>query len=207
MQRPRCSNVTPIGATMSSEIFKNAFSQGPVVIFVWESITGEWPVSEVSENVEELTGWPPKSFLDGEINYADLIHPDDLEHVSAEEAAWKEQLSRTGVNIKYRIVSRTGEIRHVSEFTQNVFEDDGTVNHLVGYIVDVTEHYESEEARRAAELAEKVEVRVSGQYEPRDPHPDERHYRNGGIADEKCGLDDKQDSFREDNSSLRATLC
>ena len=141
---------------MISDLFFKTFTQGPVCIFMWENITGDWPVVEVTPNVEALTGWPASAFLNKEINYASLIHQDDLERVGAEEDAWKQQRSLHGINMKYRIVTRSGEVRHVSEFTQNVFADDGTITNLVGYIMDVTDLYESEEARRAAESAERA---------------------------------------------------
>lgn len=181
---------------MDSDLFRKAFSQGPVMMFVWENITGEWPVIEATRNVETLTGWPQEAFLSGEINYATLIHPDDLDRVGREEDIWKNRRSRDGINMKYRIVSRTGEVRHVSEFTQNVFSEDGDILHLVGYIVDVTEHYESEEARRAAELAEKSksEFLANMSHEIRTP-------MNGiiGMAEllARSGLTEKQESFAE----------
>ena len=145
-----------VGSGMISDLFFKTFTQGPVCIFMWENITGDWPVVEVTPNVEALTGWPASAFLDKEINYASLIHKEDLQRVGAEEDAWKQQRSQHGINMKYRIVTRSGEIRHVSEFTQNVFADDGSMTNLVGYIMDVTDLYESEEARRAAESAERA---------------------------------------------------
>ncbi|MEM7425103.1 MAG: response regulator [Pseudomonadota bacterium] len=179
---------------MDDALFQKVFTQGPVSIFRWKNITGEWPVAEVTANVEELTGWSAGDFLDGKINYADLIHPEDLERVGAEEDAWKQTRSRKGINMKYRIVTRSGETRRVSEFTQNVFDSDGEVPYLVGYIMDVTGQHESEEARRAAEAAErsKAEFLANMSHEIRTP-------MNGvmGMAEllSKTELDNKQRSF------------
>ena len=181
---------------MDEKLFEQVFTQGPVSIFQWENITGDWPVVQVTSNVEQLTGWPASAFLSGEINYAGLIHPDDLERVGKEEDAWKQKRSRQGINMKYRIVNRSGDIRHVSEFTQNVFSETGSVDYLVGYIMDVTDHYESEEARQAAEQAEraKSEFLANMSHEIRTP-------MNGvmGMAEllSKTELDAKQKGFAE----------
>ena len=181
---------------MDSDLFRKAFSQGPVMMFVRENITGEWTVVEASCNVEALTGWPREAFLSGAVTHADLIHPDDLDRVRREEDAWKSNRSPTGINMKYRIVTRTGDVRHVSEFTRNVLSEDGGIQHLAGYVIDVTEHHESEEARRAAELAEKSksEFLANMSHEIRTP-------MNGiiGMAEllTRSGLTDRQDSFAE----------
>jgi len=181
---------------MDSDLFRKAFSHGPVMMFVRQNVNGLWPVVEASCNVEALTGWPREAFLSGAVTHADLIHPDDLERVGREEDAWKSHPSPTGINMKYRIVTRTGDVRHVSEFSRIVLPEDGGIPHLVGYVVDVTEHHESEEARRAAELAEKSksEFLANMSHEIRTP-------MNGiiGMAEllTRSGLTDRQGSFAE----------
>ena len=42
---------------IENSVWSSVFDTGPVCIFMWENITGEWPVVEVTENVEKLTGW------------------------------------------------------------------------------------------------------------------------------------------------------
>ena len=138
---------------MDSSFFKKIFNDGPVSVFMWENITGCWPVVEVTRNVERLTGWPAEEFLSGARDYASLIHENDLERVGAEENAWKEQKSKNAINMTYRIVTRDGSIRHVSEYTQSIFSDDGKITHLIGYIMDITDQRRMEDAKEAAELA------------------------------------------------------
>ncbi|MEM7214931.1 MAG: response regulator [Pseudomonadota bacterium] len=141
---------------MKHDFWNNVFDTGPVCIFMWENITGEWPVVEVTKNVESLTGWPDTEFLSGTRNYADLIHKDDLARVEAEEDAWKNHSSEKTVNMNYRITNKDGEVRYVSEHTQRVVADDGEITHLVGYLVDVTDHWLTIQERDIAESAERA---------------------------------------------------
>lgn len=181
---------------MDYDLFQKTFSQGPVSIFRWKNVTGEWPVVEVTPNIEELTGWTAEDFLAGKISYASLIHPEDLERVSAEEDAWKQTKSQKGINLKYRIVTKDGEERQVSEFTQNVFDEDGEIPFLTGYIMDVTGQHESEKARRYVEAAErsKAEFLANMSHELRTP-------MNGimGMTEllSKTELDNRQRGFAD----------
>lgn len=141
---------------MVDVLTKRIFNDGPVCIFMWENITGSWPVVQVTPNIVNLTGWTDDEFLSGDRNYADLIHEDDLERVGQEEEAWKSKRDHSVVNMNYRIVNKNGDIRHVSEYTQNMFSDDGQITHLIGYILDVTDHWNVEQARQAATAAERA---------------------------------------------------
>ena len=123
---------------MANDTWGKVFDNGPVCMFMWENITGEWPVVSVTKNVEKLTGWSEEDFLNASKNYADLIHEDDLARVEQEEDAWKSQKSTDGINMNYRIKTKSGEILHIAEFTQNVFDKNGEISHLVGYLLDVT---------------------------------------------------------------------
>ena len=122
--------------SFGEEFWNRVFSEGPVSIFLWENITGEWPVVKVTSNIEKLTGWKDEEFLSGRRNYADLIHEDDLARVETEEDAWKNSGSAEGVNMNYRIVDSSGNVRHVSEFTQGIRNEAGEITHLVGYILE-----------------------------------------------------------------------
>ncbi len=133
------------------DFFMKVFNSGPACVFMWENITGEWPVVRVTPNVERITGWTVAEFVGGVIQYADLIHPDDVERVGAEEDAWKKENKLTGNHMDYRIIDKSGKTRYVSEYTQNVCGRDGEITHLIGYIVDATDQRHMEEARDRAE--------------------------------------------------------
>ncbi len=141
---------------IGNEIWDEVFNTGPVSMFVWENITGEWPVVKVTQNIKTLTGWSDQEFLAGEKNYADLIHPDDIERVNAEEQAWKDSGGSDNINMVYRIVDKDSQIKHVSEYTQTIKNGEGTITHLVGYIIDVTNHQLVIEEKRVAENADRA---------------------------------------------------
>ena len=141
---------------IKDDVWRDVFDNGPVSIFMWENITGEWPGVEVTKNIEELTGWTDQEFLRGERNYADLIHKDDLERVEAEEDEWKRTRATPFIKMNYRIVTKSGGERHVSEYTQEVPDATGKVTHLVGYIVDVTDHWLTVQEKNNAKQAERA---------------------------------------------------
>jgi len=141
---------------LKNVMWADVFNNGPVCMFLWENITGEWPVVEVTKNIEILTGWDDQDFLSGKKNYADLIHKDDLARVEAEEEVWKKNWHTESVNMNYRIVKKSGEIKHVSEYTQCLKDEDDNITHLVGYIIDVSNHYLTVEEKKAAQNADRA---------------------------------------------------
>ena len=62
--------------------------------------------------------------------------------------------------MNYRIVDSSGNVRHVSEFTQGIRNEAGEITHLVGYILDVTNHYLVVQEKKAAEAWEVNPLRL-----------------------------------------------
>ena len=137
-------------------LWSKVFSEGPICIFMWENITGAWPVVKATPNVENLTGWTPEYFISEGRDYADLIHKEDVERVNAETDAWQDGNEHGGLRLRYRIVTKSGDVRFVTENTQFVHSDDGEVTHLIGYITDVTDNNELEQEKLRAESAERA---------------------------------------------------
>ena len=90
----------------------------------------------MSDAVLDLTGWAASAFAEGEVEYKDIVHPDDLTRVSddAKTALIQDQKYQ----LEYRIISRDGQERWVSESASVSRHPDGK-NRIHGLILDITE--------------------------------------------------------------------
>ncbi len=110
--------------------------------------TPEWPMELVSEGAEPLTGHSAEAFLSGRVQFGDLIVPEDQEAVWAAVQAAVEK--HEPFRITYRIRHADGSIRHIWEQGRGVFDEDGRLLALEGFICDVSD---AERARADAERA------------------------------------------------------
>ncbi len=117
-------------------------NKSPAVVFLWLNSSG-WPVEFVSENVHQF-GYTSSELMKGEVTFADIIHPDDVQRVASEV---KEYLSEDidYFTQLYRIVSPTGDLYWVDDRTLVRRDNSGTVTHLQGIVVDVTDRKRIEE--------------------------------------------------------------
>jgi PAS domain S-box-containing protein len=136
-------------AELALETERDMFKQGPAVVFKWEDTEG-WPIRYVSENVESVFGYTADELRSSEFRYADLVHDDDLDRLKREMA---EHESETGDPFNpdpYRVLTADDAVRWVMEYTRDMNED-GQRNHLLGYIVDITERKRRERELEARE--------------------------------------------------------
>jgi diguanylate cyclase (GGDEF)-like protein/PAS domain S-box-containing protein len=96
-----------------------------------------WTMIFLSAGVETLTGYPPSAFTgDHAMSYASLIHPDDRAKVADDtNAAVRE---RRPFQLSYRITTATGKLRWAWEQGSAVYDEDGNVEALEGFIADIT---------------------------------------------------------------------
>jgi PAS domain S-box-containing protein len=133
-----------VGLSESEERFRTLVANVPGVIFRC-SIDNDWTMEFLSDEVEELVGYPASDFIASRVRtFASVIHPEDAPVLSQEvEAAVNEERPYT---IEYRTVHRDGSIRHVVERGQAILGRDGE-RKLDGAIFDVTEHWTTENER------------------------------------------------------------
>lgn len=136
--------------------------------------TARRTLHEVSEPIQEITGYPASAFLrrDGKA-YSDLVVPEDTEVIerALEEYVHPGQTFR----LEYRIRRADGEIRWISEWG-TVAEDEQHRPVLEGVLVDVTERKVAEQA--LAELPRKLSRYLSPEI-----------YRTIFESDEDVGLE------------------
>lgn len=97
----------------------------------------DWSMLFISDAVEALTGWPAGDFLRGSISFGRIIHEDDAGRVGdlvAQALAAGESYS-----LEYRLHTREGGIRWVSETGRGVTGARGEVQWIDGVIVDMTD--------------------------------------------------------------------
>ncbi|HZH89264.1 MAG TPA: PAS domain S-box protein [Pyrinomonadaceae bacterium] len=110
-----------------------------------------WTMLFVSEGCLELTGYAPGDLTGNrKVSYADLIHADDRQKV------WDEVQSALAEKRRFRLVYRLltaaqGE-RWVWEQGHGIFSAEGEQIAIEGFITDITDRVQAEDALRAAEL-------------------------------------------------------
>ncbi len=112
----------------------------------------DWTMELVSEGCFPLTGYQPSDLLDSaRVTYGQIIHPDDRDVV------WQQvQNSLSGrqpFQITYRIITAGNKIKWVWEQGQGLYDDNGNVTALEGFISDITERLQAEQNRIQLETA------------------------------------------------------
>lgn len=106
----------------------------------------DWPMVFISEAVQQLTGHGAEEFTqpNAQVTFGSLCHPDDVERIAKEVADNKQ------FTIEYRIITKSGDVRWVTEHGVHVLDDDGNTVYLDGFISDITTRREMEEELKAA---------------------------------------------------------
>ena len=137
----------------SERRFSTLLSNAPAMVYRCTNEPG-WPMQFVSSYATELTGYAVADFTNNsELEYGDLILQEEQERV------WKEVQAaldgRERFKIGYPISRKDATIRHVEEIGQGIYDQDGTVLAIEGFITDVTERKLAElELKQAKEQAE-----------------------------------------------------
>jgi PAS domain S-box-containing protein len=129
---------------------RQLFVGGPVVVFKWQN-QPNWPVEYVSDNVAQVLGYSPRQFLSGEITYIDLIHTEDVDRVSAEVQSAAQAKADRFTHKPYRVTRQDGQIIWLTDHTTVIRTETGQITHYLGYVIDITDRMDTEQALRAGE--------------------------------------------------------
>lgn len=131
-------------ALTDSEIrFRTLAENVPSVIYLCNN-NERYTMAFINDQVEALTGYSARAFLDDEVSFVELYHPDD---VPANE---KEVITALDAKepfyLQYRLKHKQGAWRWVEEIGSGIYNDAGELLYLEGVLNDVTDRIERERA-------------------------------------------------------------
>jgi PAS domain S-box-containing protein len=120
----------------------------------------DWSLAFVGAEVEWLTGYTAEEVLQGSARWREIVHPDDLPSVKmAFRNAVREQ--RKVLRVEYRIKHRDGGYRWLADRRQLIYGPDGSLDHVDGLLLDISESKRVEEELRASNQAQNTLIEAS----------------------------------------------
>ena len=120
--------------------------------------SGDYGALWVSENIEALTGFSPRSFVDDSSLWASRLHPHDRERVLM---AFEKLPQENTLATEYRWQTCSGEYRWFRDEAMLIRRSDGTPREIIGLWTDVTAlRQTSEVIRRQADIINQIQETV-----------------------------------------------
>ncbi len=115
------------------------FNKGDTVLFKWNN-DKQWSVNHVSSSVIKLLGYKPNDFYENNISYDECIYDEDLDKVHAEVMeASKLNTDDYFQHQPYRVISKSGDIKWVLDYTLVIRDKNKNIIHYLGHISDITD--------------------------------------------------------------------
>lgn len=128
-------NMPLIGLDELSQIINNS----PAVTFIWKT-EPHLPVAFVTDNVERLTGYSPEEFISGSMTYKNFMYCEDVERVFNSIKAFTDNTKCTEFELEpYRILTRKGELKWMSERTFIKRDKLKKIIHYQAVLLDITD--------------------------------------------------------------------
>ena len=107
----------------------------------------DWTMEYLSEGFSTITGSSLNEILElKSITFNDIIHPDYRNHL------WESSQILLGLGTlqeeEYQIITKSGELRWVWERGRDVFNEDGKLMYLEGFISDITDRKRIEQVQK-----------------------------------------------------------
>lgn len=119
--------------------------RSPVVVIEWRNAPG-WPMSYISQSVEQW-GYQPRQLLQDGVDYAGLIHPDDLGRVTAEAGRYFHD-GPDEHRQEYRLRCADGRWVWVDDRTTLTRDDQRVITAISGVLLDITLQKEAQLAQQ-----------------------------------------------------------
>lgn len=136
----------------SEEKYRSVAENIPAIIYLAKLRPGEvasYDVSYMSPRIEEILGYPAQRFIEDQDFWNELVHPDDLAEVVAEDGRTDE----TGepFSLEYRMFHRDGRVVWLREEAVLIHSPEGEPLYWQGVMTDVTGRKLQQDALRKSE--------------------------------------------------------
>jgi len=141
-------------------LYESIINRSDSILFRWK-IEPDWPIHFVSDNISAF-GYTPGDFINGKVTWQDFIYSEDLESVRDRGKAYREEGQRSYTHT-YRVVTKSGEIRWVSNRVEVINDSEGNDLYIQDVITDITKQKKLEEelARYRQHLEVLVETKTN----------------------------------------------
>ena len=101
-----------------------------------------WTIEFISEGCFDLTGYTREAFLTGETTLSQIIIDEDFNSIS--QQLQNAITNNERFNIEYRVTHKNGTIKYCLEHSQGIYDTNGNLTALEGFIQDITKQKETE---------------------------------------------------------------
>lgn len=129
---------------------RNLFIGGPSMVFIWKN-EKDWPVEYVSKNIMNHLGYAPEDFTSGRFKFENFVHFDDWSEIIKDGHRKVFTEGASNYTQEYRLRSSDGDYLWVHDFTMVVRDHHGEISHFHGYLTNITDRKNVEEALRESE--------------------------------------------------------
>jgi PAS domain S-box-containing protein len=103
----------------------------------------------ISGRMKELTGFSSEEFFSNNKLWKKIVYTDDRAYV--ESAIEKHRKQKDQLNIEYRIVTSSGEIKWVRDVASPYLDKEGNIERISGFMEDVSDRKNAEKALKMSE--------------------------------------------------------
>lgn len=104
----------------------------------------DWTMEYISDGCEPITGYAPQEFLHGKVHFSHIIpteHQDEVWDTIQVALRKKEPFQ-----LSFRIIDKSGNTKYLNELGRGVYDTNGDLQFLEGFITDITHQKETENA-------------------------------------------------------------
>ncbi len=131
-----------------TKALERIINRSPAIAILWKA-EENWPVAYVSENIAQF-GYCAEDFLSGKLLFSQIVHPDDLLRVGNEVVHFSQALVNEFTQ-SYRIITSEGQVRWIDDRTWVLRDENNSITHYEGIIIDITERKTAEDTLSISE--------------------------------------------------------